>query len=64
MTIQTINEVEEELERFSKRLQEVKKRMKSDDYYRLSGCKETGALKRGALDLKNVLTKLNKTQYD
>lgn len=64
MTIETINEVEKELERFSKRLQEAKIKIQSDKYYQSSGCKETAALKRGALDLKNELTKLNKTQYD
>jgi len=64
MTLETINEVEKELERFSKRLQEAKTRIQADGYYTSSGCKETAALKRSALDLKNELTKLNKTQYD
>lgn len=64
MTIETIIEVEKELERFSKRLQEAKTRIQGDDYYPMSGCKETAALKRSALDLKNELTKLNKTHYD
>jgi len=63
MTLDTINEVEKELERFSKRLQEAKKRL-TDDNWAKRGCKETAALKRSALDLKNELTKLNKTQYD
>ena len=64
MTLETINEVEKELARFSKRLQEAKTRIQGDDYYPMSGCKETGALKRSALDLKNELTKLNKSQYN
>jgi hypothetical protein len=61
MTLETIHEVEKEVERFSKRLQEAKTRIQGDNYYPYSGCKETGALKRGALDLKNELTKLTKT---
>ncbi len=64
MTLETINEVEKELERFSKRLQEAKKRIQGKNYYPSSGSKETAALKRSALDLKNELTKLNKSQYD
>jgi hypothetical protein len=64
MNIETIEEVEKELERFSKRLQEAKARLQEDGSCRWSGCKETAALKRSALDLKNELTKLNKTQYD
>jgi hypothetical protein len=61
MTLETINEVEKELERFSKRLQEAKARLQKDGSSMWFGCKETAALKRSALDLKNELTKLNKT---
>lgn len=64
MTLETIMEVEYELIRFQKRLYNAKKRIKGNNYYPCSGSKETAALKRGALDLKNELTKLNKTQYD
>lgn len=64
MTIETINEVEKELERFSKRLQEAKTRIQGGDYYPCSGCKQTGALKRSALDLKNELTKLTQPKND
>lgn len=63
MTLQAIEEVEAELIRFEKRLKAVKERAKKDPYY-LRGCKETAALKRSALDLKNELTKLNQTHYD
>lgn len=64
MTLETINEVEQELERFSKRLQEAKTRIQGDNYWRFSGSKETAALKRGALDLKNELTKLTQPKND
>lgn len=64
MKLKTIIEVEKELERFSKRLQEAKVRIQGGDYYPSSGCKETGALKRSALDLKNELTKLTQPKND
>lgn len=60
MTIETIQEIEIELARFQKRLSEAKKRIQEDNYSRYSGCKETAALKRAALDLKNELTKITK----
>jgi len=63
MTLETINEVEKELERFSKRLQEAKERIEDDSYWG-RGCKETAALKRSALDLKNELTKLTNPKND
>jgi hypothetical protein len=64
MTVKVILEVEQELIRFQKRLDAAKKRISEEGYHRWSGSKETAALKRSALDLKNELTKLNKTQYD
>jgi len=60
MTIETINEVEREIERFKKRLAAAKLRIAEGDYYRSSGCRETGAVRRGAMDLKNELTRLTK----
>lgn len=59
MTIDQINEVELEMKRFFKRLQEAKKRFAADRYA-AQGCKESGALRRGAIDLKNELTKLTR----
>lgn len=64
MTIATLDEIENELERFQQRLKDAKKRIQGRNYHPSSGSKETAALKRSALDLKNELTKLNKTQYD
>lgn len=58
MTLETIQEVEKELERFQNRLKAAKQRVSKDGYHRWSGSKETAALKRAALDLKNELTKL------
>lgn len=60
MTLEDINSVEQELIRFQKRLIEAKERMERKDFHYTSGTKETGALKRAAIDLKNELTKLNK----
>jgi hypothetical protein len=59
VTIDKIRTIEIELKRFQKRLSEAKKRF-AEDKYAEQGCKETGALKRSALDLKNELTELNK----
>ena len=59
MTEQNILEVEKEVERFQLRLFAIKQRIK-DDKYALMGCKESGALKRAALDLKIELTKLTR----
>lgn len=59
MTEQNILEVEKEVERFQLRLFSIKQRIK-DDKYALMGCKESGALRRSALDLKMELTKLTR----
>lgn len=59
MNIGTINEVEAEMKRFSKRLKALKERAK-DDPYTFLGCKESGAVRRAAMDLKNELTKLTR----
>lgn len=64
MTLETINQVEQEVYRFMKRLDAAKERIKSGDYYPCSGTKETGALKRSALDLKNELTKITQPKND
>lgn len=59
MTLQDIEDVKNEAQRFSERLLAAVERIKKDPYA-LYGCKETAALKRAGLDLKNELTKLNK----
>lgn len=59
MTLENIIEVENELKRFKQRLESAKKRFKEDKYANF-GCKESGALKRSAMDLKNELTKLTR----
>lgn len=59
MTIEDINEVESELERFKKRLSAMKLRAEKDSYA-FNGCAESGALKRSAMDLKVELNKLTK----
>lgn len=59
MKLKDIKEVALELNRFSKRLQDAKLKFEADDNAN-QGCKESAALKRGAFDLKNELTKLTK----
>ena len=59
MELNTITEIERELTRFKLRLDAAKKRLKEDSYAQY-GCKETGAVKRAALDLKMELTKITK----
>lgn len=62
MEITTLDEIEKEIARFMKRLNEARDRIKISDIdkYYFSGSKETGAVKRAALDLKNELTKITK----
>lgn len=64
MTLELINEVELETARFLERLLSAKKRIEKEGYHASSGCRETGALKRAALDLKLELTRLNKPYYE
>lgn len=57
MTTKELYEVKAEIKRFSKKLEEVLVRLQNDDMAKY-GCKETGAIRRAALDLKNELTKI------
>jgi len=59
MTLEDILDVEYEMKRFEKRLKLAKTKIAEDDYA-LRGCKETASLKRGAMDLKNELTKITR----
>lgn len=61
MTDELLKDVELETKRFLRKLEATKKRLKADESMKY-GCKETGALRRAALDLKNELTRI--TQYD
>lgn len=60
MEIETLNEVEKETKRFLKKLDAAKKRLAEDSSYSFTGCKETGAVRRAALDLKMALTSITK----
>ncbi len=57
MTLEDILDVEFEIVLFSKKLAAAKKRVVEDGRV-LYGSKETGAVKRAAMDLKNELTKI------
>lgn len=58
MTYEDLTTVEEETKRFLKRLNVAKTRIKEDNFALICGSKETGAVKRAALDLKMELTKI------
>lgn len=61
MDIKTLNEIEAEVKRFMRRLNAARDRIKNEDsVYGISGCKETGAVRRAALDLKLELNKISK----
>lgn len=55
-----LNEVEAETKRFLQRLQNARERFKSDNYGTY-GTKESAALRRSALDLKQELTKITQS---
>ena len=55
MELENIQSIKKELQRFKEKLKEAEDRLKIDKYAS-HGCKQTGALRRAALDLKNVLT--------
>lgn len=59
MELQTLLEVQAEMQRFEKRLNDAigKIKFEKDNYM---GSKESGALKRGAMDLKAELLKITK----
>lgn len=61
LSIELLNEVEIETKRFLKKLTEAKKRIKEDSRAAY-GSKETGAIKRASLDLKNELTRISQSQ--
>lgn len=56
MEAEKLIKLKAELKRFENRLNEAITRLKADNYASY-GCKETGALRRGSIDLKNELTK-------
>lgn len=59
MELKDLEDTKKELVRFKIRLDDAIKRIK-EDKYALYGCKETGAVKRAALDLKMELTKITR----
>lgn len=59
MELKDLEDIKKELVRFKTKLDSAVKRIKEDEYA-LYGCKETGAVKRAALDLKMELTKITR----
>lgn len=57
MDLQSLLDVQKELQRFEKKLKTAIVKVAEDAYY---FGKETGAVKRAALDLKNELTKITR----
>ena len=60
MEIKDLDTSIQEAERFIKRAKDPKKRVNSNDFHEFVGSKETGAVKRAALDLKMELTNITK----
>jgi hypothetical protein len=64
MNKETITETENEVKRFLKRLEALKAtdeyKAESTKYSSISGCTESGALKRASMDLTRSLAKLRK----
>lgn len=58
MQISTLIEIKAEMKRFEIRLNAAISRLKEVDGHNYSGTKETGAVRRAALDLKNELTRI------
>ena len=56
MELTNIEKVEKEAIRFLDRCKKAKVRVRQKDFRSCTGSRETGALKRAALDLKMVLT--------
>ncbi|WP_299327574.1 hypothetical protein [Parasphingopyxis sp.] len=53
--LKIINGALNEAERFSRLAIEAKKRLHSDEYAGISGCKEVAAMKRASMDLTRSL---------
>ena len=60
VTEHNIIEVEEEIERFTYRLNQLKDKAEKDNSALKWGCKETAALKRASMDLSAALIELRK----
>ena len=59
MTLEDLIQVKAEVKRFNKRLDLAIARFKTDEYAKW-GCKESGAVKRSAMDLKMELHNITK----
>ena len=59
MQLEDLKSIKKEIARFNTRLNAAIKRVE-EDTYAIYGCKETGAVRRAALDLKMELTKITK----
>lgn len=57
MQLEDLKNIKKEITRFNTRLNAAIERVE-EDHYAIYGCKETGAVRRAALDLKMELTKI------
>ncbi len=57
MDLNDVKIVEQEIKRLQTRINKLKERAREDEYT-FFGCKESGAVKRAALDLKMELTRI------
>jgi hypothetical protein len=61
MNLRKINTAEAEAKRFLEKVKAVKSRAKEERLIFLTGCRETGALRRASMDLSNALVELRKS---
>ena len=61
MNLQKINIAEVEAKRFLEKVKAVKSRAKEERLIFLTGCRETGTLRRASMDLSNALVELRKS---
>lgn len=61
MNMDKIMRAEKEAKRFLEKVRAVKIRAKEERLIFLSGCRETGALRRASMDLSNALSDLRKS---
>ena len=58
LTITKIDRATKETKRFMATANAAKQRIEDDRTVRITGCKETGALRRASMDLSRMLVKL------
>ena len=63
MDVNEITKIIEETKRFLRITIEARNRLKKNPSLSITGCKETGSVRRASMDLSQVLIDLRKTNY-